>query len=192
MTEYPAINSPIRYLQAVIFISLGVGLLLVLPLVTKKRIQCALFCPLEALQSLLGRLNPYRIRIDRNRCTGCNRCIEACPTFSITNESMASGRATSTCSLCGKSVDDCPDGAIVYAFGGLPPVGERVRETPSSVWHRAARYPFSLVGELADARTMFIFTAILFRGILSGSFVPMAFWRVFEWVRSAILPGNVL
>lgn len=41
VTEYPEINSFVSYIQAIIFITLGVSLLFILPLLTKKRSQCA-------------------------------------------------------------------------------------------------------------------------------------------------------
>lgn len=182
VTEYPAIDSPLRYLQAVVFISLGVLLLLLLPLLTKKRIQCGLFCPLGALQSLLGRLNPYRIFIDKNKCTKCGRCIEICPTFSITKESLTAGKVTSTCSLCGKCEEACPRSAFAFAFAGTGIASMPSERPPTSLGCRIRRGLLRIVSELADAKALFLFSAVLFGGILSGSFVPSALWRFSSWV----------
>ena len=81
---FDKINNLIAYLQAIIFITLGMGLLVILPLLMKKRTQCALFCPLGALQSVTGSINPYRVKIDKDKCNECGRCKTVCPTFSIT------------------------------------------------------------------------------------------------------------
>ena len=77
VTEHHEIDNSVAYLQAIIFITLGMGLLFILPLLTKKRTHCGLFCPLGAMQSLMSPANPYRVRIDPERCRGCRECVAA-------------------------------------------------------------------------------------------------------------------
>jgi len=50
--------------------------------------------------------------IDPEKCTGCESCVEACPTEAI---SMADGKAVvneDECADCGACVDECPVEAI--------------------------------------------------------------------------------
>jgi ferredoxin len=79
VTEFEAVTSATVLVQTVIFVSLFVGLVIVLPLLTKRRTQCGLFCPMGAFQSLTNKLNIFDVRIDPNKCVQCGRCIDACP-----------------------------------------------------------------------------------------------------------------
>ncbi|MCF7853917.1 MAG: 4Fe-4S binding protein [Candidatus Pacebacteria bacterium] len=49
--------------------------------------------------------------IDKNACTGCENCVEACPVDAI---SMVDGKAevSDECIDCGQCVDECPVDAI--------------------------------------------------------------------------------
>jgi ferredoxin len=51
-------------------------------------------------------------KIDKEKCTGCEACVEECPSEAI---SMARGKAVvdiDSCIDCGVCVDACPDDAI--------------------------------------------------------------------------------
>lgn len=56
----------------------------------------------------------YRMyRVDEATCTGCGKCVDACPTEAIT---LAAGRAhidDAACNDCGSCAQACPQGAIV-------------------------------------------------------------------------------
>ena len=71
LTEFAAPTSPLIIVQTVLFVLAFVGLVVVLPLLTKKRVQCALFCPLGALQSFWNKINIFEVRIDREMCGEC-------------------------------------------------------------------------------------------------------------------------
>lgn len=63
------------------------------------------------------------MQVDRNRCTGCGRCLEVCPTGAIR---LADGVATveaSLCRGCQACLEACPTGAIfaVEEVTGLVP-----------------------------------------------------------------------
>jgi ferredoxin len=200
VTEYPAIDSPTAYLQAIIFITLGMGLLVILPVVTKKRTQCGLFCPLGAMQSALSPLNPYRMRIDYDACTGCRKCEAACPTFSIVSELGRSGgiapgsapprpvpRIGRNCTRCGECMAACPEGAIEYALAGVPPARPAASERRRPWWGRLLRFPARAVRELFEARTLFVFTAVTFGATLSGDFVTRALAALIRFIAHAAI-----
>jgi ferredoxin len=51
-------------------------------------------------------------KVDKEKCTGCETCVEECPSEAI---SMANGKAVvdpDTCIDCGVCVDACPVEAI--------------------------------------------------------------------------------
>ncbi|MBN1816430.1 MAG: 4Fe-4S binding protein [Sedimentisphaerales bacterium] len=51
-------------------------------------------------------------KVDADKCTGCESCVDACPSEAI---SMVDGKAVvdpEKCVDCGVCVDECPVGAI--------------------------------------------------------------------------------
>jgi ferredoxin len=50
--------------------------------------------------------------IDKDKCNGCEDCVEACPPQAI---SMNDGKAVINerfCEECSECIDECPEGAI--------------------------------------------------------------------------------
>lgn len=123
VTEYPEVRSLETAIQAGIFLSLFFGLVVVLPWLTKKRTQCAFFCPFGAFQSLFNKIRVFDIRIRRDVCKECVLCRDSCPTMALDAESIAAGKTLINCMHCGSCVDACPRGAIVWHIKGTP-VGE--------------------------------------------------------------------
>lgn len=184
VTEYPSVDSPVAYIQAIIFITLGMGLLVILPILTKKRTQCGLFCPLGAMQSVASTINPYRVRIDRDACNGCLKCKTACPTFSVVTVDNEEGDALAdpsstapapiidrSCTHCGECMSVCPQGAIDYALIGVPKARSSGHDEVSPWWKRLLHTPRQVFLEVFEARTLFVFTAVVFGATLSGDFV---------------------
>ncbi len=129
VTEYPAVRSVQTAIQMGIFIALFIGLVVVLPLLTKKRTQCAFFCPFGAFQSLFNKINIFEIRINREKCGDCAACRNACPTMAITKESVKEGKTLLSCMKCGACVDACQKDAAVWHLKGtaVGPSSERSR-----------------------------------------------------------------
>jgi ferredoxin-type protein NapH len=120
VTEYEKVTSVEVFFKTLVFLSLFVGLVVVLPLLTKKRIQCTTLCPMGALLSLTNRINIFGLRIDKDRCISCKRCVKACPTLSIGDGDVEKGRPSMTCTKCGRCIDVCPKDAIHYHVKGTP------------------------------------------------------------------------
>jgi len=158
VTEYPAVHSVETAIQMVIFISLFAGLVVVLPFLTKKRTQCACFCPFGAFQSLFNKISLYEIRFDRSRCVDCTLCQTACPTLALSPQSIREGKTLINCMKCGACVDSCKKGAAIWHLKG----------TPLAVRPERARLLF-LYGAWA--------MATMFGGsILAGSLATMLHW----------------
>jgi polyferredoxin len=190
VTEYVEMNNIKSYIQGFIFLTLGILLLFLLPLLMKKRAHCGLFCPLGALQSILGNINPYRVRIDKSKCLECGKCKRICPTFSITDENIREGKISITCTRCGLCMDSCPNDAINYHLLGVNfslkdlRIFKRTKDKNLSLSKKILLSPLRFFEEIFDARTLFIFTSILFGGTMSGSFVPQAIWKLWLFVKN--------
>jgi len=86
-----------------------------LPILTKRRVQCAFICPLGALQNGMDRLAPFKMRVDAARCTACGACAKNCPVLAIKPGTATPGSA---CVKCGRCADNCPAGAISFSVKG--------------------------------------------------------------------------
>ncbi len=146
VTEYVQVTSLKTLLQLILFVSLFAGLVVILPVLMKRRVQCGLFCPFGAFQSFTNKINPFEVRVDKNLCVKCKKCVNVCPTFSITEETIERGKTRMTCIKCGKCIDNCPKGALSFHIKGTP-IGTR----------RQAQ------------RLLFLYPAFLFLTTLAGS-----------------------
>jgi ferredoxin-type protein NapH len=155
VTEFFEVNSFERMMQFIIFVGLFLALVVILPLLIKRRTQCGLFCPMGALQSFSNKINLFEIRISRDQCEDCSKCVRECPTFSLNTESVAQGRARITCVKCGRCVDECPTGAVTYHIKGTP-----LHSNPKR------------------ARLLFLYPAFLFLIVFGGGMIQDGLFRI--------------
>jgi ferredoxin-type protein NapH len=121
VTEFPEVRSIQTAIQFGIFVALFLGLVVVLPYLTKKRTQCAFFCPFGAFQSIFSRTSIFDIRIDKEKCgAGCVLCQNNCPTMAIDQSAIEAGKTLSSCMRCGACVDVCRKHAAVWHIKGTP------------------------------------------------------------------------
>ena len=159
VTEFEAVTSTKILIQTIIFVSLFIGLVIVLPILTKRRTQCAFLCPFGAMQSLTNKINVFDVRIDKEKCVKCKRCIQVCPTLSMSEESLEQGRPRITCMKCGKCIDNCPKGAISYHVKGT-----------------------DVAGNNRAYRLLFLFAAFLFISIFSSHIIKDGIVRVLKLI----------
>jgi len=135
VTEFAEVNSLETAVQTGIFLTLFVGLVVVLPVLTKKRTQCAFFCPFGAFQSLFNKVNVFDIRIDRGRCGDCVSCRRSCPTMALDKQSVEAGGTLLSCMRCGACVDvsSWPPSWFRSCCSTCSPEGWR---PPGSAWTR--------------------------------------------------------
>jgi ferredoxin len=145
VTEFAEVTSFKTLVQTIIFVSLFIALVIVLPMLTKRRIQCSLFCPFAAFQSFTNKINVFEVRVDREKCEKCGQCIRTCPTFSIDDHTIVRGKTGITCMKCGKCIDACPKGALFFHIRGTP-----------------------LTGGFENYRRLFLYPAFLFLATMAG------------------------
>lgn len=80
---------------------------------------CLYGCPLGAVSNVshfIGSKLPFtgRINYDGEKCTGCNRCRDICPTWSITGEAKELSVSRHTCNTCLECVKICPQKCFTY------------------------------------------------------------------------------
>ena len=118
VTEYPEVRSLETAVQAGIFLSLFAGLVVTLPILTRKRTQCAYFCPFGAFQSLFNKVNVFDIRIDPAKCADCVSCQRSCPIQALDQRSVERGKTLMACMRCGACVDVCHKQAAFWHIKG--------------------------------------------------------------------------
>jgi polyferredoxin len=120
VTEFEQVTNVESAAKAGIFISLFGGLVVALPVMTRKRTQCSFLCPLGAVNTLSNKITPFTIRIDKELCSECFKCADVCPLYALTREGIKDGNVSVFCSKCGKCVDSCPKKAIHFGIKGIP------------------------------------------------------------------------
>ena len=155
VTEFPEVTSVRTAVQAGIFSTLFVGLVMVGPILTRLRTQCTFLCPFGAFQSLFNKLSVFDVRIDRDKCLDCVACRRACPTFVLDEGPVKDGRAGMSCMKCGACVDTCTKGAVVWHIKGT-----------------------SLTASPETARLLYLYPAWAFATMFGGTIIAGSIERV--------------
>jgi ferredoxin-type protein NapH len=120
VTEFEKVTSFTILMKTIVFLSLFAALVIILPVLSRKRIQCATFCPMGALLSLTNKINVFDVRINKEQCSSCEKCSKDCPTLSLSADDIRRGEPSITCMKCGKCIDSCSKRAIHYHIKGTP------------------------------------------------------------------------
>ena len=166
VSEFESVISFKILVQTGIFLSLFAGLVVALPILSKRRVQCATFCPFGAFQSFTNKVNVFEVRVDPDRCKRCKLCFKACPTLSL-DETVLEGKGVRmTCVKCGKCVDTCPRGALYFHAKGTP-------------LDRTAQ----------GGRVLFLYAAFLFAAIFAGDTMQSGILRILNLVTTGRFGG---
>lgn len=107
-----------------VFGLLGVGIMVTLSRRAGGMVHCTAYCPMGLVANLLGRLTPWRMRMDEN-CTRCGLCTRACRYGALEKRHIARGRPGLSCTLCGDCMTACRHSAMHYRFARLSPRASR-------------------------------------------------------------------
>lgn len=173
VTEFSPVNSVPSLIAAILFIGLFVGLVIILPILTKKRTQCSSLCPFGAFASLTDRFSIFQMKIDTEKCIGCMKCATTCPFSAIDIKTIQEkkGHPEITCAKCGECVSVCPNKAISYDFRfnknkSFCDCSHHKNPPKTAVSHT--------VQQLLHPANLFRFAAFSFAVIMSSSFMIKA------------------
>ncbi len=110
------VNWLIASIAGGLFGIIGAGIMV---FISRKRgllVHCTTYCPIGIVTTTLGKINPFRVKINRNTCTNCMACTFACRYNSLTPQDVKNGKAGFFCTLCGDCLTACPHSSIEYAF----------------------------------------------------------------------------
>ncbi|MCK9171844.1 MAG: 4Fe-4S binding protein, partial [Treponema sp.] len=163
VTEFFPMNTIPGLISGVLFIGLFLALVVILPVLTKRRTQCSTLCPFGAFASLTDRVSLFRMNIDTEKCRGCMKCVSACPFGAIDVQTIQEkkGHPELTCAKCGECVQVCSEKAISYSFRFAHTCG---RPQAESAFGKAVQL-------ILEPAQLFRFAAFSFGVIMSGSFV---------------------
>jgi polyferredoxin len=185
VTEFDAVVDTPTLIATSMFIILFFCLVVIMPILTRKRTQCSALCPFGAFQSLVDRVSPFRIKIDTDKCTGCLKCAEACPFCAIDIDTITQkkGRPEITCAKCGECVSACKVGAIRFEFASV--IRKEKKHGPCE--HVEPKTKFGkFLREILDAKYIFMFEAYMLGVIVAGTFSVDALKRIVEMLKGAL------
>ena len=168
VTEYAPLDSIPSLIAGVMFIGIFLALVVVLPILTKRRTQCSGLCPFGAFASLTDRFSLFAMKIDAQKCVGCMKCAQACPFGAIDIKTIQEkkGRPEITCAKCGECVNVCEAKAISYDFKINLKKGACACQKP------APKTAFGkCLQELLNPANMFRFAAFTFSVVMSSGFM---------------------
>lgn len=144
----------------------ALAVLLAGPLLTKKRTFCSFLCPFGAWQAFWGRINPFRVSVDLEKCTACGVCAGSCPMYAINIGEGGKPEINAYCNLCGECLGACPSGHLRYSVLGI-----KAAEIKSGF------------GRLLNPEAFLVFSALVTAGVFGALFAPAAIRDIVKLVR---------
>jgi polyferredoxin len=102
---------------AVSFGVIGLVIMLIFSYPRGQMVHCTTYCPIGALAVALGKINPFRVRINTTSCNRCGICTFSCRYGALSDEDLNMGRAGWNCVLCGDCLSMCPKKSIRMTLG---------------------------------------------------------------------------
>lgn len=97
---------------------IGIGIMLIWSRRTGAMTHCITWCPIGVLAVWLGKISPFRIRIN-DGCSDCGICRLSCRYDALNLTDIRNREPNISCTLCGDCIGSCGDRAIEYRFPGL-------------------------------------------------------------------------
>jgi len=77
------------------------------------RAFCYLVCPLGLATWVLEHLSVIKVRVDKQKCTNCNLCIEMSPCPAVPSI-LEERKLRPDCHACGRCIEVCPEKALAF------------------------------------------------------------------------------
>jgi len=104
-------------IAAALFGVLGVAIMFLFSLRYGYMTHCTRYCPVGGLTVFLGKILPFRIRIDKSSCTLCGKCSMRCNYDALSMSDIEKYKAGWNCTLCGDCLDSCAEKSITLSSG---------------------------------------------------------------------------
>jgi NAD-dependent dihydropyrimidine dehydrogenase PreA subunit len=114
------VSTAIATILGIIFGIIGIGVMIFWSRKKGLMTHCITYCPIGVLATWLGKINPFRIKID-DTCTECQACHLICRYDSLKIEDIKNRRPGITCTLCGDCIGSCKFNSIEYRFLKIKP-----------------------------------------------------------------------
>lgn len=176
VTEYSPMNSIPGLIAGVMFIGLFLGLVVILPILTKRRTQCGILCPFGAFASLTDKVSMFRIKIDTEKCKNCMKCAMTCKFGAIDIKTIQDkkGQPEYNCAKCGDCIAVCSEGAISYAFNFQ-------KKSKCSCSEKKSGFRKGL-NNICNPEQLFRFAAFSFGVVMSSGFAITALEKIAETI----------
>lgn len=83
-------------------------------------VHCTAFCPIGLIVNLVGRISPWRVKVDTDLCNDCGACEKVCDYRAINRESRQQGKTNFRCSTCRDCLGRCATKAIYLSNPLIP------------------------------------------------------------------------
>ena len=107
-------------------LKLSVLIIIIAVCIFIPRAFCRYVCPLGAFYGLFNKLSLYKMRLNRDKCTNCLKCVRACPM----QVDVLKDINNIDCIRCSVCADVCPEGAI------SSPLDKLKKELASKQWEK--------------------------------------------------------
>jgi len=113
--------SPISFINKGILFGSMVGGVTLLAIVVAElfwghRVWCRSICPLGGFYEVVGKVGLVNVRMEHDKCIGCEKCKKACLCDPEILDAVVAGEdimvRAGDCMLCGKCVEACPTCAL--------------------------------------------------------------------------------
>jgi len=109
------VSNLIATILGIVFGLIGVAVMIFWSRKKGVMTHCITYCPIGVLATWLGKINPFRIKIN-NSCTECQACSLVCRYDALTIENIKNRIPGITCTLCGDCLASCKYNSIEYHF----------------------------------------------------------------------------
>ena len=83
-----------------------------------NRAFCKYFCPITVFLKPFSYFSLLRIKVNKEKCISCNKCIKTCPMNVDMLDNKYSRKNGTECIQCLSCVQECPTKALSWKIGG--------------------------------------------------------------------------
>lgn len=136
---------------------------------------------------------PFYVALEEHLCahsratkSGCNRCLDVCPTGAITSNGDSVSIDPNICAGCGECAAVCPSGAVTYDAPPVQFLFNRIRTLASAYLNAGGKAPRLLVHDEEYGSELISLAARFSRG-LPADVIPLAVSNISGFGHSEML-----